>query len=127
MGNFRVELNTVHLLRLLLNSDKGGSGGLCDGFEAFGDLRQLVAVTHPHYEVIGKIGEKTRTGEGLDFCFPVFALVVWGNGALVCPCDLLKTVTDTKDGNIERPDCRVDVWCIGVIYRVGTTGEDDTW
>ena len=139
MSHLGVELNAKVGLGGACNSGKGCVSGGSDDLEVRGQLGQLVAVRHPHFNLIRQSLEQTVNGPffarvtvDVQMGMSVFLLLTGQNALAVVPGEFLQTVADTQDRDIQLEHLWVDVrgdlfvdgeWASGQDHTGGLPGQ----
>jgi pantothenate kinase len=107
---------TINRLGLVCDTGILRVGGSSDGVEALWQLDKLVTVAHPYLDVLLQTSEQlvdvalAVESLGVQVGMAVFASSTCDNVVLSKSVgDLLKTVTNSKNGNTEFKDSRVSV------------------
>ena len=126
VGDLWVELDAVDGLGLVDDTAVRGVVGGGDGLEAVWEAVELVAVGHPDGGVVDALEERAGLVEDVEGGGAVLALLTAADLAAVDPGELLHTVADTEDRNVQVEHGWVDVGGVVGVHRVWATGENDT-
>lgn len=129
--NLWVQLEAVDVLALVADGSVFGVGGSGDGMEALWELGQLIAVGHPHLELVLEPIEQAvnmtidlpgreigMAKLSVDACNDVVLAAAVGN--------FLEAVAYSEDRYVQVEVFWVDMWRAFFVYAGGSTRQNDT-
>ena len=125
MGNFRMELNAVDLLLIIVEGSNRTRSRIGRNPEARRNLLDKIGMAHPAHGDLRNALEQYAHFMG-KFGLAIFAACLGRLHFATCKiCDQLTSVTDTEDRDPGIQDSGIEFGRFLIIYAVRTSGKND--
>ena len=130
VGHFRVELYAVETLVFVLHRRDRATGGFGDAVEAGGQLRHLVAVAHPHIQLVAAVVIVESVEQGGAIAGAHFGITEFAHGrgfhlAAQLHCHGLHAVADAQYRHPQFEHDGIGAVGVGLGDGFRSAGQDD--